>query len=191
MMRNKISFPVKNEKMVSQMEFGSTQYENAKKIKKELKDKTRKNLPKFVLSSQQKIDLKEAFDLFDSEGTGLVERDYLKVAFRALGIEPSAIDLRNLGQLPKFISYPEFVEQLQLKMTSADELSDIIKMFELFDCDKSGRIMYDEMRKVCQILGEDVTDEEIDVMLQAGDVTGEKKVEFKEFKKLMESLMKA
>ncbi|KAL3284507.1 hypothetical protein HHI36_018666 [Cryptolaemus montrouzieri] len=154
------------------------------------KEKERqKRCPKFLLSKQQKDDIKEAFDLFDSKGSGLVERDFLKVAFRALGIEPSRKDIRNLAILPQYLSYEEFVEQLQIKMTSEDELSDVIKMFQIFDMDKSGKITYDELKSVAKILEEDVTDEELQEMLDEGDMSGDKKVEFGEFKALLQRLL--
>ncbi|PSN50856.1 hypothetical protein C0J52_03252 [Blattella germanica] len=35
--------------------------------------------PKFELSEEQKADIKEAFDLFDAEGTGKIETKELKV----------------------------------------------------------------------------------------------------------------
>jgi centrin-1 len=35
--------------------------------------------PKFELSEEQKADIKEAFDLFDSEGNGKIETKELKV----------------------------------------------------------------------------------------------------------------
>ncbi|XP_044760097.1 caltractin-like [Coccinella septempunctata] len=151
------------------------------------KDRDKKKLePKFLLSKQQKDDIKEAFDLFDSVGGGLVERDFLKVAFRALGIEPSRKDIRNLSALPLYLSYEEFVEQLQIKMTSEDEPSDVMKMFQIFDLNRSGRITYKELKKVADTLEEDVTDEELIEMLEEGDVSGDRKVEFAEFKTLLQ-----
>jgi centrin-1 len=35
--------------------------------------------PKFELTEEQKVDIKEAFDLFDAEGTGKIETKELKV----------------------------------------------------------------------------------------------------------------
>ncbi|KAG5875306.1 Centrin-1 [Gonioctena quinquepunctata] len=45
----------------------------------------KKSGPKFELSDEQKNDIKEAFDLFDSEGIGKIDSKDLKVAIRALG----------------------------------------------------------------------------------------------------------
>ena len=40
------------------------------------------------LSEKQKKDIKEAFDLFDADGSGVIDIKELKVALRALGFEP-------------------------------------------------------------------------------------------------------
>ena len=39
----------------------------------------------FSLSEEQKSELKEAFDLFDTDGSGTIDAKELKVALRALG----------------------------------------------------------------------------------------------------------
>lgn len=154
------------------------------------KDKDKKKIePKFLLSKQQKDDIREAFDLFDSVGGGLVERDYLKVAFRALGIEPSRKDIRNLAALPRYLSYDEFVEQLQIKMTSEDEPNDVMKMFQILDIHQTGKITYSELKQIAETLEEDVTDEDLIEMLEEGDASGDRKVEFSEFKTLLQRVL--
>lgn len=40
------------------------------------------------LTEEQKQEIKEAFDLFDTEGVGYIDSKELKVAMRALGFEP-------------------------------------------------------------------------------------------------------
>merc|ERR1711879_589329 len=40
------------------------------------------------LTEEQKQEIKEAFDLFDTDGSGSIDSKELKVAMRALGFEP-------------------------------------------------------------------------------------------------------
>ncbi|CAE7369472.1 CTN [Symbiodinium necroappetens] len=40
------------------------------------------------LTEEQKQEIKEAFDLFDTDGSGEIDSKELKVAMRALGFEP-------------------------------------------------------------------------------------------------------
>jgi centrin-1 len=43
---------------------------------------------KFELTEEQKQEIREAFDLFDSDGSGSIDAAELKTAMRALGFEP-------------------------------------------------------------------------------------------------------
>lgn len=73
------------------------------------------------LSEEQKQEIKEAFDLFDSEGVGAIDAKELKVAMRALGFEPKKEEIRRIIQdIDKngdgFIKYEDFFEIMTVKM---------------------------------------------------------------------------
>ena len=48
------------------------------------------------LTEVQKSEIKEAFDLFDTEGSGTIDARELKVALRALGFEPQKDEIKRL-----------------------------------------------------------------------------------------------
>ena len=48
------------------------------------------------LTKAQQAEVKEAFDLFDTNGHGLIEISDLKVALRALGFEPAREEIKRL-----------------------------------------------------------------------------------------------
>ncbi len=48
------------------------------------------------LTDPQKAEVKEAFDLFDTNGSGIIEVKELKVALRALGFEPQKEEIKTL-----------------------------------------------------------------------------------------------
>lgn len=73
------------------------------------------------LSEEQKQEIKEAFDLFDSEGVGAIDAKELKVAMRALGFEPKKEEIRKiLQELDKngdgMIKFEEFFDIMTIKM---------------------------------------------------------------------------
>jgi Ca2+-binding EF-hand superfamily protein len=77
------------------------------------------------LSETQKKEIKEAFDLFDTSGSGTIEAKELKVALRALGFEPSKDELKNLiGNFDKDnsgrIDFHEFLDIMITKMSEKD-----------------------------------------------------------------------
>ena len=59
-------------------------------------DKKKKNPYRQELSESQKQEIKEAFDLFDTSGSGTIESKELKVALRALGFEPTKEEIKSL-----------------------------------------------------------------------------------------------
>ena len=48
------------------------------------------------MTEPQKAEVKEAFDLFDTNGSGIIEVKELKVALRALGFEPQKEEIKTL-----------------------------------------------------------------------------------------------
>ena len=48
------------------------------------------------LTSEQLAEIHEAFDLFDTDGSGYIELKDLKVALRALGFEPAKQEIKRL-----------------------------------------------------------------------------------------------
>ncbi|EER15235.1 calmodulin, putative [Perkinsus marinus ATCC 50983] len=52
--------------------------------------------PRFELREEHKTELKEAFDVFDNEGTGTIDIKDLRVALRALGSEPGKEEMKRL-----------------------------------------------------------------------------------------------
>mmetsp|Transcript_9946 Transcript_9946/g.11273 ORF Transcript_9946/g.11273 Transcript_9946/m.11273 type:complete len:90 (-) Transcript_9946:269-538(-) len=61
-----------------------------------MSEQSKKNKYKQVLSESQKAEIKEAFDLFDTSGSGTIEAKELKVALQALGFEPSREEIEKL-----------------------------------------------------------------------------------------------
>ena len=49
-----------------------------------------------ILSDEQKNDIREAFNLFDSNATGNIDTKDLKVAMRALGFEPRKEEIKKM-----------------------------------------------------------------------------------------------
>ena len=133
----------------------------------------KKNPYKQELSETQKNEIKKAFDLFDTSGSGTIEKKELKVALYALGFSPSKDDLNKLiGMFDKDksgrIDFAEFLEIMITKMSEKDSSQEIEKAFELFDLDKDDKITFDDLKKVAIELNETMTDEELLEMLSAG-----------------------
>ena len=57
------------------------------------------------ISEEQKSDIKEAFNLFDSQSSGFIDCKDLKVAMRALGFEPRKEEIKKMVSEVNFITY--------------------------------------------------------------------------------------
>ena len=62
-----------------------------------------------------------------------------------------------------------------------DQVKEMKKAFEVMDSNKDGFVTKDELKTLLKGLGEDVTDEVINEMLNIADTNGDGKVEFEEF----------
>merc|ERR1712017_34876 len=117
------------------------------------------------LTEEQKQEIKEAFDLFDTDGSGCIDAKELKVAMRALGFEPKKEEVR--------------------KMIEKDSREEIIKAFRLFDDDETGRISFKNLKRVAKELGETMTDEELQEMVDEADRDGDGEINEEEFLRIM------
>lgn len=62
------------------------------------------------------------------------------------------------------IDFNDFLTVMTLKMSEKDSREEILKAFRLFDEDDTGKISFKNLKKVARDLGENMTDEELQVM---------------------------
>ncbi|XP_020033566.2 centrin-2 [Castor canadensis] len=146
--------------------------------------------PKPELTEDQKQEIREAFDLFDADGTGTIDIKELKVAMRALGFEPkkeeikkmiSEIDKEGTGKM----NFSDFLTVMTQKMSEKDTKEEILKAFKLFDDDETGKISFKNLKRVAKELGENLTDEELQEMIDEADRDGDGEVNEQEFLRIM------
>ena len=111
--------------------------------------------------------------MFDTSGSGTIEKKELKVALYALGFTPNKDDLTKL--IKDFskdesdrIDFAEFLDIMITKMSEKDTAAEIDKAFHLFDVDEDGKITIEDLKQVARELQETMTDEELEEMLKAG-----------------------
>merc|ERR1712216_645005 len=122
------------------------------------------------LTEEQKQEIREAFDLFDTDGSGTIDAKELKVAMRALGFEPKNEEIKKMiADIDKdgsgTIDFEEFLQMMTTKMGERDSREEIMKAFRLFDDDETGKISFKNLKRVAKELGENMTDEELQEMI--------------------------
>uniref|UniRef100_G3PSB8 EF-hand domain-containing protein n=2 Tax=Gasterosteus aculeatus aculeatus TaxID=481459 RepID=G3PSB8_GASAC len=142
------------------------------------------------LTEDQKHEIKEAFELFDTDKDKEIDYHELKVAMRALGFEVKKVDvLKILRDYDRDgtgkISFQDFNEVVTDRILERDPREEILKAFRLFDDDESGRISLRNLRRVARELGEDVSDEELRGMIDEFDHDGDGEINQDEFLSIM------
>ena len=149
-----------------------------------------KNTKRFELTEEQKQEIREAFDLFDTDGSGTIDAKEFKVAMRALGFEPRKEEVKKMiSDIDKdgsgTIDFSEFLELMTTKMSERDSREEILKAFRLFDYDQTGKISFRNLKRVAKELGENMTDEELQEMIDEADRDGDGEISEEEFLRIM------
>jgi len=66
-----------------------------------------------------------------------------------------------------------------------DAGKDLMAAFRVFDKDGNGFITRDELKEAMEMIGEPVTDEDIDNMITMADLNKDGKIDYEEFSKLL------
>jgi len=145
---------------------------------------------KAELTEEQKQEIREAFDLFDTDGSGTIDAKELKVAMRALGFEPKKEEIKKMiADIDKdgsgTIDFDEFLQMMTAKMSEKDSREEILKAFRLFDDDETGKISFKNLKRVAKELGENMTDEELQEMIDEADRDGDGEINEEEFLRIM------
>merc|ERR1719356_2379718 len=109
---------------------------------------------------------------------------------RALGFEPKKEEIKKMiSDIDKdgsgTIDFNEFLEMMTAKMSEKDSREEILKAFRLFDDDETGFITLKNLRRVAKEIGENMTDEELQEMIDEADRDGDGQVSEEEFLRMM------
>merc|ERR1711887_167344 len=142
--------------------------------------KTRKQL-----TEEEKTEIEEAFDLFDTDQDKLLDRDEFKVALKALGHQITKDKFTKIFKQPgdQLASWDDYFELAKEIVLSRNPREETEKAFNLMSED--GKIGPRELRKAFKTLGEIVSEEEIMAMIEQFDQDGDGKIDMNEFIDLM------
>merc|ERR1712205_24297 len=120
------------------------------------------NMAKHGLTEDQVAEIKEAFDLFDTDGSGSIDTNELKVAMKALGMDAKSEEIRKLindidSDGDGTIDFDEFLAMMTARKQGEDTRT----------------ISFKNLKRVCQELGENMTDDELKEMMDWADKDGD------------------
>ncbi|XP_053787484.1 calcium-binding protein 4 isoform X1 [Vidua chalybeata] len=152
-------------------------------------DKTKKKKRR-ELTEEQKQEIKDTFELFDTDKDRAINYHQLKVAMRALGFDVKKADVLKIlkdydRESTGKITFEDFNEVVTDWILDRDPLEEILKAFKLFDDDDSGKISLRNLRRVARELGENMSDEELRGMIEEFDKDGDGEINQEEFIAIM------
>merc|ERR1712072_1162174 len=109
------------------------------------------------LSADEVQEVKDAFDLFDTDSSGAVSVQELIDAMVSLGIDKKneavfemikEIDTDGSGEL----EFQEFLEMVTARLSDKTPRSEIERVFKLFDADRTGEISLNNLKRVASEL---------------------------------------
>merc|ERR1712139_127353 len=130
------------------------------------------------LHEDEVLEMKEAFDLFDNDGSGAISVNELTSAMKSLGFDVkhavvynmvADLDADGSGE----IEFGEFLEVMTAKISDKNTKEEIDRVFKLFDKDRNGTLEADDLSRVCKELGEDMSEEDVREVIQRMDVDGD------------------
>ena len=148
------------------------------------------------MASLTKDQIKEAFQLFDSDSDGQLDVDEVFYAMKGLGFDDMTRDevqrifekYRGDNKSASRISFESFENAVYARMPEPGSREELQKAFSLFDLNKTGQITAETLRQVAKQLNEDPSDETLEDMIKAADLDGDGVVSFEDFESVMTSL---
>jgi len=139
--------------------------------------------------------LKDAFNLFDRDGDGLISRNELDSVLKSLGVnttsEQEVRELVGEGQAGQFtarggsIDFDFFCVLMGKKVKTLSNEDELKDAFRVLDKQGHGWITAKEMQLVCANLGEDMEEEEVDKMIAEAISNYDGKIYYDGFVKTM------
>ncbi|XP_077213755.1 putative calcium-binding protein CML13 [Tasmannia lanceolata] len=142
------------------------------------------------LTQQKRQEIKEAFELFDTDGSGTIDAKELNVAMRALGFEMNEEQINQMiADVDKdgsgAIDFDEFVHMMTAKIGERDTKEELTKAFRIIDHDSNGKISAGDIERIAKELGESFSPGEIREMIEEADRNGDGEVDVDEFFRMM------
>ena len=154
---------------------------------------TTTRVEKSGLSNDEVDEIRQAFDLFDTNGTGKIDPKELKAAMQSLGFDtknPTIYTLIADLDTPEAaknggVNFDDFVGSINNKLGDKESKEGIHRIFELFiDDPNADTITLSSLKKIAQELGENMSAEELKDMLERASANGTE-LTFDEFYEIM------
>ena len=128
------------------------------------------------LSEAEIEEIREAFSMFDTDGSGKIDPKELKAAMHSLGFDKKSATVYemicDMEELGREVDFDDFLDSISNKLGNRETREGIDRIFDLFDEEKKGVISLKNLKKIAKELGETMSEDELKEMLSRAASNG-------------------
>ena len=142
------------------------------------------------ITDEQRKDLQDVFDQFDKDKDGKISSKELETAMQSMGQNPTVEEIQemlkevDLDQDGK-ISFEEFMILMTKSSPDTQTEEEVINAFRVFDKEGNGLIASSELKHIMMTIGDKMTEEEADEMVNEADIDEDGMINYEEFVRMM------
>ena len=149
----------------------------------------------YRLSEEQIGQIIDAFNTVDTDRDGVIAASHLGKVLKLLGENPTDADLQDMindvdQDGSGSIEFPELLTMMAKKISELEMEDEIREAFRVFDRDGNGFITRHELRVVMMNMGERISDEECEQLVDEADIDGDGQINYEEFYLMMNNFSK-
>ena len=145
-----------------------------------------------ALNEEQTKEIKDAFDLFDIDGSGKIDPREIVFSLHSIGFTNSREEIKKIvKELEKikkgYIDFNDFLKIVNKTMINRDPHEELEKAFQRYDDDMTGKISFRNLKRVSLELGEQLTDAELKEMIKIADLDQDGEIGVDDFHNIMKN----
>ncbi|KAK9103289.1 hypothetical protein Sjap_020543 [Stephania japonica] len=136
------------------------------------------------LSEDQVASMKEAFNLFDTDGDGKIAASELGILMRSLGGNPTQAQLKDIvaqENLTAPFDFPRFLDLMRKHMKTEPFDRQLRDAFKVIDKESTGFVSVSDLRHILTSIGEKLDPSEFDEWIREVDVGSDGRIRYEDF----------
>lgn len=153
-----------------------------------LRSKSPAKVVEHNLTDEEVAEIREAFDLFDTDNSGTINPKEVNAAISSLSSDRTSTIFRLLAGIEELgaeIDFDTFLGHIVERLGNRDSREGIQRILDLFDDDGSGTITIKKLARVARELGESMTEEELAEAIKRCSSDSSEELTFDDFYKVM------
>ena len=142
------------------------------------------------ITDQQRKDFQDIFDQFDKDKDGKISAKELENAMVSMGQNPTNEEIKEMMEEADLnkdgkIDFEEFLSLMTRNSPETQTEDEVINAFRVFDKEGNGLISSAELKHIMMTIGDKMSEEEADEMVNEADIDEDGMINYEEFVRMM------